>query len=290
MRIDDLYKKELSDATTKTPDHIWEKLNSRMDSCMPQTDTSSSNLVQSALNAVKSASIAAKTAFAIGTVALAGTVTYMALDKEEPKPATINTSKQIIQRQTPDMAVKNNMIDKGTIRVEVQKAEKVTLKSINTNEALPSQNEIPTYCSQPEIETCESKTDTVSKNTKEDTRKESVQKPFKENITTREKSYNMNTVSQNTEIRVFEPDIKIPNFVSPNGDGQNDYFKIKNIEEYPDNELIIFDSKGRTVYSTKSYSNLWDAHDVPDGAYFYILSVKQGEKRRVYKGNITVLR
>ena len=140
------------------------------------------------------------------------------------------------------------------------------------------------------VETFEPKTDTVSKNAKVETKEEPIQKPVNEIIAVQERTDNMNTVSQNAEIRVFEPDIKIPNFISPNGDGLNDYFKIKNIEEYPDNELIIFDSKGRTVYSTKSYSNQWDGHDVPDGAYFYILSVKQGEKQRVYKGNITVLR
>lgn len=290
MRIDDLYKKELSDLKTKTPNGLWEKLNSRMDTCMPQTDIPSSNFVQSVFNAVKSASITTKTIFAIGTVALAGTAAYMALDKEEPLPATIDTSKQTIQRRTPDMAVKNDMIDKDTITVEVQKAEKVTLKSGNVKETLPYPNETLSSCSQPMVETFEPKTDTVSKNAKMETKEEPIQKPVNEIIATQERTDNMNTVSQNAEIRVFEPDIKIPNFISPNGDGLNDYFKIKNIEEYPDNELIIFDSKGRTVYSTKSYSNQWDGHDVPDGAYFYILSVKQGEKQRVYKGNITVLR
>ena len=69
---------------------------------------------------------------------------------------------------------------------------------------------------------------------------------------------------------------------SPNGDGINDAFMIKNIDAYPDNELIIFDRWGNSVYDVENYNrnNLWRGEYrnliVPDGTYFYIFKYEGG--------------
>ncbi len=70
--------------------------------------------------------------------------------------------------------------------------------------------------------------------------------------------------------------------ISPNGDGSNDVWKVKNIEKYPDNTVIIFSRWGDKLREFANYNNTdrsWDGKNekgefLPDGTYFYILDVK----------------
>lgn len=68
-------------------------------------------------------------------------------------------------------------------------------------------------------------------------------------------------------------------FFSPNGDGHNDTFVIKNIEAFPINKIHIFNRWGDKVYQAEPYNNDWDGRvniknqllgdAVPDGTYFF---------------------
>ena len=87
--------------------------------------------------------------------------------------------------------------------------------------------------------------------------------------------------------------VEIPSAFSPNGDGHNDYFVIKGIEDYNVNQLIIFDRWGVEVFSKSGYQNDWKGdnnNDKPigDGTYFYLLKIEGISK--VYKGYIDVRR
>jgi len=69
---------------------------------------------------------------------------------------------------------------------------------------------------------------------------------------------------------------------TPNGDGKNDIWTIRGIEDYPDNEVLIFNRWGDKIREFYRYDNknvFWDStndngNPVPDGTYFYILKVK----------------
>lgn len=86
---------------------------------------------------------------------------------------------------------------------------------------------------------------------------------------------------------IFPPNIDIPNVISPNGDQQNDFFVIPNIEFWG-NELTIYGRWGNKVYEAKNYVNQWKADDLPDGTYYYVL--KLNRDGREMTGHITVLR
>jgi gliding motility-associated-like protein len=83
------------------------------------------------------------------------------------------------------------------------------------------------------------------------------------------------------------------NILTPNNDGKNDIWVIKNIDVYPNNEVKVFDKAGRTVYQKKSYANSqgWDGridgNPLTEGSYFYIIDFGSG--KRVLKGFITIL-
>lgn len=81
--------------------------------------------------------------------------------------------------------------------------------------------------------------------------------------------------------------IEIPNVLTPNGDGFNDHFIIRNIDEYPNSKLIVFSRWGNKVFESSSYNNEWDGGSCSDGVYFYILNQSNGD---IYHGTITLLR
>lgn len=65
--------------------------------------------------------------------------------------------------------------------------------------------------------------------------------------------------------------------ISPNGNGKNDYFKIKGARHIDNNELIIFDQNGAVVYHEKDYSEdePWGGTDdngkpLDSGVYYFV--------------------
>jgi len=87
--------------------------------------------------------------------------------------------------------------------------------------------------------------------------------------------------------------LKIPNLITPNGDGFNDIWIIKNIEKYPNTELIVVNVEGKEVYQSADYDNTWNGSNMssgkplPDGTYYYFIKFESSEK--LYKGAITIL-
>jgi gliding motility-associated-like protein len=98
-----------------------------------------------------------------------------------------------------------------------------------------------------------------------------------------------NTQENSIETPVYQ--LEIPNIITPNGDGFNDVLIIKNLDKYADNNLLIADRAGKLVYEKNSYRNDWDAQNVPDGTYYYVISYKdKNNSKGVIKGLITILR
>jgi gliding motility-associated-like protein len=81
--------------------------------------------------------------------------------------------------------------------------------------------------------------------------------------------------------------VAVPNSFTPNGDGKNDFFVIKGLEAFPDSRIMIFNRWGSEIYSSNGYVNNWEAANHPDGVYFYILELSNGEK---LKGDVTIVR
>ncbi|CAN5859491.1 hypothetical protein BH11BAC7_BH11BAC7_28790 [soil metagenome] len=78
---------------------------------------------------------------------------------------------------------------------------------------------------------------------------------------------------------VHEPLVlTIPNVVTPNGDGVNDFFHVGNLEDYyPGSKLEVFNRWGNSIYTNEDYRNDWRP-DVTDGTYYYILTIPGFEK------------
>lgn len=85
-----------------------------------------------------------------------------------------------------------------------------------------------------------------------------------------------------------EQEVIIPNGFTPNGDGFNDNFVIVNIEQYPENTILIFNRWGDQVYEAAPYVNEWDGNSagakmkitgdqVVDGTYYFVLDLGNGD-------------
>ncbi|MDO3624657.1 cadherin-like beta sandwich domain-containing protein [Mucilaginibacter sp. BT774] len=89
-----------------------------------------------------------------------------------------------------------------------------------------------------------------------------------------------------------QEDIGCNNILTPNGDGKNDYWVIKDIELYPQNNVIVFDKRGKVVYSKRHYDNEWDGtlngHPLAEGTYYFVVDL--GPNLRKFKGSINILR
>jgi gliding motility-associated-like protein len=94
-------------------------------------------------------------------------------------------------------------------------------------------------------------------------------------------------------------DTFVPNTITPNDDGANDQLVFDVLlfnpaEEFPDNELIIFNRWGDIIYEAKPYNNDWnglsqDGTPVPEATYYYILRLNIG-RGEIIRGDITVIR
>lgn len=86
-------------------------------------------------------------------------------------------------------------------------------------------------------------------------------------------------------------EVVVPNIFTPNNDNINEFFKIENVEQYPNNTMQIFNRWGKEVFSSSPYdngSNRFDGKDLPDGVYFYILNLNDGKDPKT--GNVTISR
>jgi gliding motility-associated-like protein len=86
-------------------------------------------------------------------------------------------------------------------------------------------------------------------------------------------------------------EVVFPEGFSPNGDGINDAWQIPNIENYPDNEVVIYNRWGNVVYQAQPYRNDWLGESnqaglaggkfLPEGTYFYVVKLKADEEAKL---------
>ncbi len=84
--------------------------------------------------------------------------------------------------------------------------------------------------------------------------------------------------------------LHIPNVFTPNGDGLNDRFVIKNLLQYQGRELTVVNRWGNQVYKSDNYNNDWDGGSLAEGTYYYILRYRNGGEWKTAKGPVAIIR
>jgi hypothetical protein len=111
------------------------------------------------------------------------------------------------------------------------------------------------------------------------------------------------TVTRNSDCT-----ISIPNGFSPDGDGLNEYFKIRCLYNYPNAVLKVFTRSGIQVYEQEHYGNIdfwgnekdawWNGQTgnkwniggnvLMSASYIYILELEKGDKSSVKTGTVFI--
>jgi gliding motility-associated-like protein len=77
--------------------------------------------------------------------------------------------------------------------------------------------------------------------------------------------------------------IIVPNAFSPNGDGINDYWNIKNMFTYPEGTVSVYNRYGQQVFQSTGYTKPWDGTSngaaLPQGTYYYIIDLKDTQPK-----------
>jgi gliding motility-associated-like protein len=86
----------------------------------------------------------------------------------------------------------------------------------------------------------------------------------------------------------------IPNAFTPNGDGNNDLFRIPAGVKIEMESLSIYDRWGNMVFSTNSRYGAWDGNykgrESDAGTYIYVIKGKKENKETEIKGIVTLIR
>ena len=93
---------------------------------------------------------------------------------------------------------------------------------------------------------------------------------------------------------IITPVVIIPNVLSPNGDGQNDLFKIDGIG-IKTVVMKIYNRWGQTVFESSQAKTGWNGrtnsgNEVPEGTYFYIINVETITNTETFTGSLTLIR
>lgn len=100
-----------------------------------------------------------------------------------------------------------------------------------------------------------------------------------------------------------EPDLEFPNIITPNGDGKNDVFAIRNLNTNVANRLTVYDRWGKRVFDMKDYHTYIDkngilidpdsgfsAENLSDGVYYYVFFYEGRVKPLEIHSSLTVIR
>jgi len=89
--------------------------------------------------------------------------------------------------------------------------------------------------------------------------------------------------SDTTTVSVIVP---IPNAITPNGDGTNDFFVVDKIENFPNSSFAIYNRYNNIVFEEAPYTNSWNGastggKDLPDGTYYYAIDFGDGRPSQI---------
>jgi gliding motility-associated-like protein len=85
---------------------------------------------------------------------------------------------------------------------------------------------------------------------------------------------------------------QIINAFSPNGDGINDVWLVRFLQDYPNATVQIVNRYGQVVFFSTGYSQPWDGkfkgQPLPVGTYYYLINLRNGNP--TIAGSVTIVK
>jgi gliding motility-associated-like protein len=90
------------------------------------------------------------------------------------------------------------------------------------------------------------------------------------------------------------PEVNPLSGFSPNGDGKNDFFVIDYIDQFPNNEVEVYNRWGDRLFYSKGYQDPWDGtfkgQALPVGTYYYVIHLNHFAYKKPLTGPVTIFR
>lgn len=87
--------------------------------------------------------------------------------------------------------------------------------------------------------------------------------------------------------------IAIPNAFTPNGDGNNDTWRIRGLSAYLKSVVAVYNRYGQLVFYQNGYDNPWDGryqnNPLPVGTYYYTIRLGDSKSQQ-FKGAVTLIK
>jgi gliding motility-associated-like protein len=281
MKIEDLFKEKMSNINVKAPENLWNKIENNLNNAPQSTniDTNAQNIISNTSSTFSTTLKVIAVSCGVGAASVGGYLIYDNLQKNDTPQTTIVETKPQLQKEIETTFDTTTLI--------ITKSTPITKQETITTPILSEITPIDTTSMQIEITETKIETKII-----EQPQVKHEPAPVKTSIAENKPIEENQIIQEETtpiQEEVFEPKIKRPNFVSPNNDGINDIFRIENLEAYPDNEIIIFNQKGRIIFQSSPYNNDWDAANIEEGTYFYKLLIKEGKNKKIFNGTITIM-
>jgi gliding motility-associated-like protein len=78
--------------------------------------------------------------------------------------------------------------------------------------------------------------------------------------------------------------LTIYEIITPNGDGRNDTWRLRNAVLYPDAEIFVYSRWGKLVYHSRNAGEEWDGTYngklLPNDSYHYVIHLNDGSEPR----------
>ncbi|MDR0971773.1 MAG: gliding motility-associated C-terminal domain-containing protein [Bacteroidales bacterium] len=272
--IDKLFS-SLADTEVSSPD-IWNKIEEKM---KEDSYLNSKNYEQEGNKTTKNNIFSKKLrniSIILGSIVLIGGILYLVLEdkgqEKTTKKEVVSIKKQEKQEEKPLFNSVKTMDNSTKIEIEKTKNKNITLSEEGLEYEIKDEYRGIDNNNEYDIVPLEQN---VPKTIVQSNR-----------IVVEEKGIEEKQLDNNEQTL---PNISFPNVITPNGDGINDVFVIKNIEYYPENALQIYNQNGKLVYKSKGYKNNFGAENLPLGVYFYKFEyIKKGNKIK-FAGSITIM-
>jgi gliding motility-associated-like protein len=117
-------------------------------------------------------------------------------------------------------------------------------------------------------------------------------------LVTADQIYTLTAIGENnctasSQLQVIvQKEVEIPNAFSPNGDGINDAWLVRNIGQYSQSVIQVYDRYGSRVFNGVGTSKPWDGSSngkpLPVGVYYYLIKLYNGSA--AITGSVTLIR
>lgn len=293
-QFDEQIKQELSQYRSIPPDRCWDNLSSQLDKLPMQQSSVGQSFVSS---------FAFKVALAclLGAVAVV-TIFFINKSNQDNKEFDTNSEvavadtlpmsnvQQIVQlsdnnEQKPTLLKQQSILVKDTILdVDAHQSEEVKAEKPIDRTLVQEISEATIATQEPNI-----KVEKIPSSNKQNEEVKALQGEIKQENLQDNISEDEFAIADNEE-KPKQPDLFIPNIITPNGDGYNDCFEIQGKENTGLNHLIIFTNLGRVVFEQQHYNNNWCGDNLPDNVYYYYFKFTFEGEQYLRKGSITIKR